>query len=114
MIDIKLIREQIDLVKAGVSKKNFDPSLVDKVLELDKKRLELLQKVESLRQERNGLGKDDIERGKQIKEELKTLGPDLEIVEEDFKSLLNEIPNLPLEETPVGKNESENKELKTV
>ena len=114
MIDIKLIREQTDLVKQGVNKKNFDPSKVDAVLELDKKRLELLQKVESLRQERNGLRREDVERGKQIKEELKTLEPDLEVLEKDFKALLSEIPNLPSEEAPIGKGETDNVELKVV
>lgn len=114
MIDIKLIREQTELVKEGIAKKNFDPSKIDAILELDKKRLELLQKVEGLRQERNGLGREDVERGKQIKEELKTLEPDLEVVEKDFKSLLNDIPNLPLEESPVGKGEADNVELKIV
>ena len=108
MIDIKLIREQPEKVKAGVLKKNFDPVKVDAVLELDKKRLEILQKVETLRQERNGLGREDQERGKQIKEELKVLEPDLEIIEKDFKGLLNEIPNLPSDESPTGKGEAEN------
>lgn len=114
MLDIKLIREQTNKVKEGVAKKNYDPSKIDKVLELDKKRLELLQRVETLRQERNGLGREDIERGKQIKEELKTLEPDLEIVEKDFKVLLSEIPNLPLEEAPSGKGEADNVEIKIV
>lgn len=114
MIDIKLIREEIEKVKAGVIKKNFDTSKIDAVLELDKKRLGLLQKVESLRQERNGLGKDGIERGKQIKEELKKLEPDLEVVEKDFKSLLSEIPNLPSADVPDGKGEADNVEVKVV
>lgn len=114
MIDIKLIREQPEKVKEGVAKKNFDPSKIDAVLELDKKRLGLLQKVESLRQERNELGKDGIERGKQVKEELKDLEPDLEVVEKDFKILLNEIPNLPSDKSPVGKGEADNVELKIV
>lgn len=114
MIDVKLIREQTDLVKEGISKKNFDTSIVDKVLELDKKRLELLQKVEALRGERNTLTKETAGRGKEIKEELKILEPDLEVVEKDFKTLLKEIPNLPLDEVPVGKGEAENVELKTV
>lgn len=114
MLDIKLIREESEKVKAGVQKKNFDTSKIDAVLELDKKRLELLQKVENLRKERNELGKDGIERGKEIKEELKKLEPDLEVLDKDFKALLNEIPNLPLESVPVGKNETQNVEIKTV
>lgn len=134
MIDIKLIREETEKVKEGIAKKNYDPLVVDKVLELDKKRLELLQKIESLRQERNNLGssvsgmlnkvlekgqfgddkEESIVRAKQIKEQLKTLEPDLEILEKDLKDLLSEIPNLPLEEAPVGKGEAQNVEIKTV
>lgn len=114
MIDIKLIRETPDSVKEGVSKKNFDITKVDAVLELDRKRLELLHKVEELRKERNGLGRDDVERGKAIKEELKNLEPELEEVEKKFRSLLNEIPNLPFEDTPVGKGEDGNLELRIV
>lgn len=114
MIDIKLIREEPEKVKAGVIKKNFDTSKVDAVLELDKKRLEILQKVETLRQERNTLGKDNFERGKAIKEKLKTLEPELEAIEKDFKALLSEIPNIPLEESPIGKGEAENIEIKIV
>lgn len=114
MIDIKLIREQSDFIKEAVAKKNFDPAKIDTVLEFDKKRVELLQKVESLRKERNGLGRDDVERGKAIKEELKALEPELEEVEKNFKHLLNTIPNPPLEESPVGKSEDENVEVKIV
>jgi len=112
MLDIKLVREQTGLVKAGVAKKNFDTSKIDAVLELDKKRLELLQKVEALRKERNTLGKENFERGREIKDELKTLEPHLEVVEKEFKTLLNEIPNPPLEDSPVGKGEADNVEVK--
>lgn len=114
MIDIKLIREQTDLVKEGVAKKNFDVLKVDAVLEADKKRLEILQKVEELRKERNTLTKDNFERGREIKEELKALEPELEEVEKNFKSLLNQIPNIPGEESPVGKTENDNVELRIV
>ncbi len=114
MIDIKLIREQTDLVKEGILKKNFDVTKVDAVLELDKKKLEMLHKVESLRQERNTLSRDAVDRGREIKEELKLIEPELEVVEKEFKHLLHEIPNLPSDESPVGKGEAENKELKLV
>lgn len=114
MIDIKLIRERTDFVKEGISKKNFDLSKVDIVLELDKKRIELLQQVESLRAERNTLTKETAERGKEIKEELKNLEPELEEIERNFKQLMNEIPNLPQEESPIGTSEAENVEVRIV
>ncbi len=67
MIDIKLLRENPEKVKEAVSKKNFDVLVIDEILNLDAIKLELLQKVEELRKERNSLGRDDIEKGKEIK-----------------------------------------------
>lgn len=114
MIDIRIIREQTEKVKESLARKNFDVSKIDAVLDADKKRVDVLQKVESLRQERNTLGKEDFERGRQIKEELKVLEPDLETIEKRFQGLLNEIPNLPSDDSPIGKGEEDNVELKTV
>jgi seryl-tRNA synthetase len=118
MLDINLIRDKTDYVKAGVSKKGYPADLVDKVLAADQKRLEILQKVENLRRERNEISADhnaqNIERGKQIKEELKTLEPELEKAETEFRQLLNEIPNLPADDVPEGKGEEENVELRKV
>lgn len=109
MIDINLIRNDIKKVKVGVSKKGYDTSIVDHILKLDKKRLELLQKVEDLRHERNVVAKEqNIERGKSIKEELKQLEPELESAESQVESLLQEIPNLPQEGVPVGEGEKDN------
>lgn len=113
MIDINLIRDDIEKVKAGVAKKNYDTGVVDRVLELDKKRLEILQKVENLRRDRNVVAKEqNIERGKEIKEELKKLEPELESAESEVNTLLNEIPNLPLESVPEGEGEKDNINLR--
>jgi len=51
--------------------------LVDEVLKLDQQKREVLQKVETLRAERNKIGKENIERGKQIKTELGGLEEEL-------------------------------------
>jgi seryl-tRNA synthetase len=112
MIDIRLIRDQIDLVKTGVSAKGYPVELVDQVLELDKKRRDLLTRVESLRAERNTLGKDQIDRGKQIKTEVKELEPQLEELEQKLQESISAIPNLPLSSVPSGKGESDNVEVR--
>lgn len=119
MIDIKLIREQPELIKAGISKKNFDASKIDTLLELDKKRRELLQKIEEKKAEINANSKQkpdqhQIEHLQFVKQQIEKLEPDLEVVEKDFKSLLNEIPNIPQEESPIGKGENDNVEVKIV
>jgi seryl-tRNA synthetase len=57
MIDIHLVRENPELVKEGIQKKGYSISLIDEVVELDKKHSEVLQKLEELRDERNKVAK---------------------------------------------------------
>ncbi|PJE67773.1 serine--tRNA ligase [Candidatus Shapirobacteria bacterium CG10_big_fil_rev_8_21_14_0_10_40_9] len=113
MLDINFIRSNPEKVKKGVSDKGYDPAIVERVLKVDETRRQLISEIEKYRQERNKLGKDDIEQGKKIKEMLRRLEPDLKAVEEEFKNLLFEIPNLPAEDVPIGKDESGNKIVKT-
>lgn len=108
MLDINLIRESPEKVKEGIQKKGYDPKNVDRVLKIDKTRRQLIGEIERLRAERNRLGPKEIEKGKKIKETLRRLEPDLKAVEEQLKNLLYEIPNLPADNVPVGKDESEN------
>jgi seryl-tRNA synthetase len=112
MLDIKFVRENSEKVKKGVAAKQFDPAIVDKVLELDKKRRNLLQETERLRAERNKISKDNTEgarkRGKEIKENLKKLEPELRGLEKEYKDALYKVPNLAADDVKVGKDESEN------
>ncbi len=113
MLDIQFIRDNPKEVKKGVAAKQFDPKLVDKVLELDKKRRDLVAKVDELRSQRNRLAREKrINEGKQVKEKLQGIEPQLEEVEKEFLDILNQIPNLPLPQVPVGKNEKENVEVR--
>lgn len=113
MLDIELIRDNPDKVKEGVADKQYDPTLVDKVLELDEKRRKLLVGVEKLRAERNKFAKSkDIEGGKRVKKELQKLEPELKKVEEEYETALEQIPNLPADDAPRGKSEDENVEVK--
>lgn len=112
MLDIKFIRENPKLVKKGASDKRRDPKLVDDLLDFDKKRRELLEKIEILRAKRNKLSKDDIQEGKKIKEELKELEPQLKDTEYKITSIIVQIPNLPAPDVKTGKDDSENKIVK--
>lgn len=114
MLDINFIRENIDSVKKGVGNKGFEPSLVDRVLELDEKRRSLLLEVEQLRAKRNRIAeeKKPSEEGKKIKEELKDKEPELEKIQAEYKEILFKIPNLPSEKAPVGTGEKENVEMR--
>jgi len=109
MLDIQFIRDQAKTVKKAAKDKGLNPQVVDRVLELDKQRRELLVKVEELRGERNKLGRKDVEKGREIKKQLKDLEPQLRKVEADFKDLMLQVPSVPDKEVPVGKDEGDNK-----
>jgi len=122
MLDINFIRENPEKVKDGAKKKGYDPKIVDRVLKVDEIRRQLLAEVDKWRQARNKqacfsqaqnkLKKGEVEKGKKIKEMLRRLEPDLRAVDEQFENLLAEIPNLPADDVPKGRDESENVEMK--
>lgn len=112
MLDIKFIRENPDLVRQSSKNKNSDPHKVDEVIKLDQQYRDLLTQVETLRAQRNQLTKDDIKAGKKIKEELKNLEPKLKEIEEELNLVMHQIPNIPFDDVPVGKDESENVEIR--
>ena len=116
MLSIDFIRDNADKVKEAAQNKNREVD-IDKILELDEQRRELIQRIQKLREERNKLAelKDPEKsktRGKEIKEELKTVEEQLAEVEKEQRRLISFVPNVPLEEVPVGKDESGNVEIK--
>lgn len=112
MLDINFIRENPKKVKEGVNKKGYDPKIIDRVLKVDEARRQLIAEVDKWRQARNKLKKGETKKGKRIKEMLRRLEPDLRSVEKESESLLAEIPNMPADDVPEGKDESENVEMK--
>jgi seryl-tRNA synthetase len=126
MIDIKLVREEPQTVREGLQKRNLDPSVVDELLAIDEQRRLILQKVETLKAERNtvsreiGKIKEKSERDakiaamKVVSDTIASLDDTIRSVEEKQQELIMTIPNIPLPQVPVGKDESENVVLKTV
>ncbi|OIP03441.1 serine--tRNA ligase [Candidatus Beckwithbacteria bacterium CG2_30_44_31] len=108
MLDIQFIRDNPDKVKKSTENKNYDPKIVDEVLALDKKRRELLQKIEALRAERNQLTRFDLVKGKKIKNKLKEFEPALKEIEKKLKELMYQLPNPAAKDVKAGKNEAEN------
>lgn len=115
MLSIDFIRKNKDLVKESAKNKNREVD-IEKILELDDARRDGIQKIQKLREERNELAKkrdDSVKtRGKEIKDELKELEATLATNEEELNRLMSFVPNVPLDEVPVGKDETFNKEIK--
>lgn len=126
MLDINLIREQSDLVRKAMQARQMDPAPVDRLLELDEQRRQLIQEVEGLKAERKTGSKevsqlkDPAERQARI-EAMRLLGDRiagldevLRAVEAEQTAVQSTIPNLPDPRTPYGRNDEENVVIKTV
>lgn len=112
MLDIKYIRDNVEAVKAGIRNKNYDDAVVDEVVKLDGVRRGLQKQVEDLSAEKNKLGRDEAEKAREIKGQIKKIEEDLDKVKESTNKLLGEIPNVPMEGVPVGKGECDNVEVR--
>ena len=116
MLSLDYIRANKEKVILAAKNKNRKVD-VDKILELDDERRKLIQKIQVLREERNKTShvKPDektILRGKEIKEELKKFEETLSVISVQLDQLVSFVPNVPLPEVPVGKDESGNVEVK--
>ena len=127
MLDIKLVRENPQMVLDNLAKRNA-PEYVQMLQELitaDNERLEILQEAEKLRQKRNTMTKTISElkaQGKntsasmkevaEIPRQIKRMDERLAELEEKCRSLLFCIPNMLHESVPFGKDDTENVEIK--
>ncbi len=111
MLDIKYIRDNQEQVRAAIKNKLAKVDL-DKLLEVDEKRRELISKSETVRAEQKKV--KDREHGMVLKTEFKALEEQLEIIEKEFIELMLLVPNIPTEDTPVGTSDAENVVTKTV
>lgn len=124
MLDINFIRENPQKVKEACEKKNVKCD-VDAVLALDKKKRELITESEKIKAEQNKTSKlgspkggapDEalIAKAKELKEKFKVLEPQLKETEEKLKTLVSILPNIPFDDVPVGKDDSQNVVLRKV
>lgn len=121
MIDIQFIRDNPELVKEKAAQKGY-PVEIDRLLELDTQRKDLLQAVETLRNERNQIASDTknkpseqvVERGRIVKTKLSVSENELKNLENEWQALYKKVPNMPLDYVPIGATEDGNIVIKTV
>jgi len=124
MLDLKFIRENPELVKAGVENKN-EKSRVDEILKLDEQRRDLIIQTDELKAKRNQVssqipqmkkaGQDVtavLAEMKLVSDQVTDLDSKLKTVEEELEDILLYIPNLPHSSVPVGKTADNNVEVK--
>ena len=117
MHNIKLLREKPDFFKKKFQDRNMKLNL-DELLNLDKKNREIINKKEKLEQERKIISKNKDEekfkKSKQISNEIKKLETDIEILKVSINKILHFLPNIALDDVPIGSDEKFNKELRKV
>ena len=126
MLDIKLIREEPDLVRKALSDRQMQSDVVNTIVDLDNRRREILSEVETLKAERNVVSREisqskdpssrqvKIDSMKLVGEKISNLDDQLRIVEADLLTATSELPNIPDPRTPYGVSEDENIVLNTV
>lgn len=116
MLDIKFIRQHPEIVKQAAKNKNVAVD-IDKLLALDERRRHVQGELDETNSFRNALAKasdggkpspDQIADGKKYKEQANALEEELRMMNEEFRNLLYQVPNIPTDDTPVGKGEEGN------
>jgi len=129
MLELRFIRENLELVKNKCVRRGMEPTLIDNFAETDKKRLVLLSEVESLKNKRNTVsdqiailkkGSDEDKKNadpliaemRQTSQKIKKMDGDLGKIEASLKAIVMAIPNLCDDSVPVGQDDSDNLEMK--
>ena len=126
MLNIKLVRENPELVSEALRKRGEDTSSLIKILDIENQRRDLLKDVEEMRQKRNTISqqigrlKKEGQDASSVMAEAKMLSDDMASSEESLRNLETQvrdilllIPNIPDASVPVGKDETENVEERT-
>src|SRR6056297_73355 len=126
MLDVKELRQNTETIKKAMASRNEDSCQIDKIIEWDEKRREIIQKADLLKAKRNQLSKavaklkstgkkeeaaKNIEESKDIGNQIKEYDEQLREIQEKQEALLAQLPNIPSEKAPLGKNEKDNQEI---
>ncbi len=114
MHNIKDIRKDIDNFKNTIKNRNVDVDF-DQILYLDEENRKLIQEKEKLEMEKKSISKSKDEtlfqKSKEISNKIDDLSKNQKNVKDQLDQILSNIPNLPLNDVPVGKDENSNKEV---
>ena len=114
MHNIKDIRKNIDNFKNTIKNRNVDVDF-QQILNLDEENRKLIQEKEKLEMEKKSISKSKdetlFEKSKEISNKIDDLSKNQKNVKDQLDQILSNIPNLPLNDVPVGKDENSNKEV---
>ena len=110
MIDLRLIRDNPSFVHQAVASRQSEAP-IDDILETDRLRRDQTQELDELRRQRKEQSRNrqsDPEVGRALRERINSSENILRILEEQLSNYLLQVPNIPQESTPYGKNEDDN------
>ena len=117
MHNLKEIRKNFEFFKKAVEKRSIDIDF-DKLKDLDQKNREFIQKKELLEQKKKEISKTQdkslFAKSKEISSEIEKIDTQQKSIKMDLDNILSNIPNIPHEDVPLGKNENDNMELSKV
>lgn len=124
MLDLKFVRENLDVVKTML-KNRHNPLSLDEFEKLEKERREILGEVEALKNKRNTASKEIsvmkkngenadalVAEMREVGDKIKELDAHLKDVETKLTDILLHIPNIPKEDVPIGKDDTDNPEIR--
>jgi seryl-tRNA synthetase len=112
MFDIKLIRDNPDMVRESLAHRQDNVS-IDEIINIDRERRQKLTELENLRHARKG-GKMAPEEGRKLRDQINSLETETNEMDARLNDLLLRIPNVPDASIPVGSSEEDNVIIRTV
>jgi len=126
MLDVKVLRNDLEGVRERLRHRNEDISALDQFAEVDEKRREVIQEAEGLKNKRNTVSEQVavlkrnkenadhlIAEMKEVGDRIKVLDEELRTLDEQLEQILLGLPNLPHETTPIGTSEDDNVTVRT-
>lgn len=125
MLDIKMIRQNMTMVKEKLATRGVPADVLDEFVKLDEERRTLLVQSEELKKQRNDVSAEisQLKRNKENAEEkiaaMKTVGAKIKeydtkiaAIDDELKTIATTLPNLPNDSVPIGKDEEDNVEVR--
>ena len=126
MLDINLFRNNPDIIRESLSKRQIDTSVVDEIIALDIKRRSVITEAEQLKAERNSVSKEigkikdkderllKINEMREVGDKIADLDNQVREIESEIEKNISGVPNIPDSKTPLGKTEEDNVVIKQV
>lgn len=127
MLDVKLLRSDLDKVKQALNHRGKSAEDLERFTSLDNRRRQLLQEVEQLKNRRNVVSQEVaklkkekqnadalIEEMRQVGDRIKAMDEEIRTLEADIDTIVLAIPNVPHGSVPVGSSEEDNVEIRRI